>query len=139
MFVNEEAERNKEFVRAHFEEFVNRKNASVIFRNMTADFCDHDGPDGKRADAATDERMMRALYEKYPDLQVSIEDIVAENGKVACRNSWRGTDATTGKKIEFQGFVLWRLEGGKIAERWATVIAPTKHDSVDTCHPALSY
>jgi hypothetical protein len=28
--------------------------------------------------------------------------------------------------MEFHGFVLWRLEGGKIAERWATVTPLTE-------------
>ena len=40
-----------------------------------------------------------------------------------CRNIWRWTDAS-GQKMEFYGFVLWRFEGGKIAERWATVTQP---------------
>ena len=34
----------KAFVRNHFEDFVNKRNAAVIHRNMTADFHDHDGP-----------------------------------------------------------------------------------------------
>ena len=124
MSTDQSAERNKAFVRAHFEEFVNRKNAAVILENMTADFYDHDGPGGKATDAAGDKAMMEATYEQYPDLRVTIEDMIAEGDKVMCRNTWRGTDAVTGKKIEFQGFVLWRLEGGKLAERWATVTPP---------------
>ena len=31
----------------------------------------------------------------------------------------------------FRGFVLWRLEGDKIAERWATVTKPDKDSSWD--------
>jgi hypothetical protein len=30
--------------------------------------------------------------------------------------------------MHFQGFVLWRFEGDKIAERWATVTAPSEGD-----------
>ena len=32
----------------------------------------------------------------------------------------------SGKKMQFHGFVLWRFEGGKIAERWATVTPPAE-------------
>jgi hypothetical protein len=28
--------------------------------------------------------------------------------------------------MEFHGFVMWRLAGGKIAERWATVTPPSE-------------
>ncbi len=38
----------KEFVRRHFEDFVNHRNSSVIRNNVTPDFYDHDGPGGNR-------------------------------------------------------------------------------------------
>jgi len=31
--------------------------------------------------------------------------------------------------MEFHGFVLWRFEGEKIAERWATVTSPSEGTS----------
>ena len=55
-----------------------------------------------------------------PDLRLTIEEMVAEGDKVVCRNTWRWTDPS-GQKMQFHGFVLWRFEGDKIAERWATV------------------
>lgn len=114
----------KAFVREHFEDFVNRRKAEVIRRNMTADFLDHDGPGGKPTGVPGDEEMMRAMYEKMPDLSIEVLDCLADGDKVACRNIWRWTDHGSGKPTEFHGFVLWRFEGGKIAERWATVSVP---------------
>ena len=32
----------KSFVKNHFEDFVNKRNAAVIHMNMTSDFYDHD-------------------------------------------------------------------------------------------------
>ena len=116
----------KEFVRNHFEDFVNRRKASVIGTNMTSDFYDHDGPGGKPTDLKGDEQMMVAMYKTMPDLRISIEDIVAEGDKVVCRNIWRWTDTPSGKHLQFHGFVMWRFDGGKIAERWATVTPPAE-------------
>jgi predicted ester cyclase len=116
----------KEFVRAHFEDFVNKRNASVIRRNMTQDFYDHDGPGGLPTGVDGDEQMMLAMYKAMPSLRVTIEDMVAEHDKVACRNVWRWTDAASGNRMRFRGFVQWRFEGNKIAERWATVTSPMK-------------
>jgi predicted ester cyclase len=113
----------KEFVRNHFEAFVNQKNAAVIRQNMTPDFYDHDGPGGKPTGVEGDEEMMLDAYRSMPDLRVTVEDMIAEGDKVMCRNRWRWTDAA-GRKMEFHGFVLWRFEGSKIAERWATVTTP---------------
>jgi predicted ester cyclase len=114
----------KLFVLEHFEDFVNRRKAEVIQHNMTADFLDHDGPGGKPAGIAGNEAMMRAMYQKMPDLTIEVLDILGDDDKVACRNIWRWTDNATGKKMQFHGFVLWRFEGNRIAERWATVTPP---------------
>lgn len=114
----------KAFVRKHFDDFVNQRDATVIRKNMTRDFHDHDGPGGKPTDMVGDEQMMRAMYKAMPDLHVTIEDTIAEGDKVMCRNVWRWTDTASGKKMLFRGFVLWRFEGERIAERWATVSLP---------------
>jgi predicted ester cyclase len=119
-------EQMKRFVREHFEDFVNRRKADVIHQNMTTDFFDHDGPGGKPTDVNGDEQMMLGMYRAMPDLHLTIDDMVAEGDKVVCRNVWRWTDQATGKRMQFHGFVLWRFEGGKIAERWATVSQPAQ-------------
>jgi predicted ester cyclase len=116
-------------VRSHFEDFVNNRKAEVIRTNMTADFYDHDGPGGEPTDASGDEEMMRRMHSMMPDLRLTIEELIAEGDKVVCRNTWRWTDAESGKEMGFRGFVLWRFEGDKIAERWATVTTPTEEPS----------
>ena len=118
-------EQMKRFVRDHFEDFVNKRNAEVIRKNMTPDFHDHDGPGGKPTNLKGDEQMMVGMYKVMPDLHLTIEDMIAEGDKVVCRNIWRWTDPS-GKKMQFHGFVLWRFEGDKIAERWATVTSPAE-------------
>src|SRR5262245_24180940 len=126
MATNLTTDEMKEKVRSHFEDFVNNRKAEVIETNMTPDFYDHDGPGGEPTDASGDERMMRRMYGAMPDLHLTIEDLIAEGDKVVCRNHWRWTAADSGKKIGFRGFVLWRFEGDRIAERWATVTKPAE-------------
>jgi predicted ester cyclase len=91
---------------------------------MTPDFSDHDGPGGQPTGVEGDEQMMRAMYQSMPDLKIIIEEMIAEGDKVVCRNIWRWTDPVSSKQMQFHGFVLWRFEGDKIAERWATVTPP---------------
>ena len=52
--------------------------------------------------------------------------MIAEGDKVMCRNIWSWTDSGTKKRMQFRGFVLWRFEGDKIAERWATMTPPAE-------------
>jgi predicted ester cyclase len=116
----------KQRVVDHFDDFVNKRNASVIHKNMSLSFYDHDGPGGKATGIDGDEKMMQKMYEAMPDLRITIEDIVAEGDKVVCRNIWRWTDIASHKRMEFHGFVMWRFEADKIAERWATVTMPSE-------------
>ena len=119
-------ERNRRFVIEHFDEFVNNKDVDAVIRNMSEDFYDHDGPGGKPTDRAGDRTMMEQMLQLLPDLRVEVVDSLAEGDKVMVRNIWTGTHAKTGKRMEIHGFVMWRLAGGKIAERWATVTPPSE-------------
>jgi len=128
MSTEQTLEQNKAFIQNHFEEFVNRKNSAIAYQNFALDFLDHDEPYGESVGPEPAKQMMEAVYVKYPELHVTVEDSIAEADKVMVRNVWRATDSSTGKKIEFKGFVLWRLASGKIAERWATITPPKEID-----------
>jgi predicted ester cyclase len=114
-------ERNRALVIRHLDEFVNRRDLDAVIRNMAAGFVDHDGPSGERTGREGDRAMMAAMHARIPDLRVEVLVSVAEADLVAVRNRWTGTEAATGRAVEFHGFVLWRIADGQIAERWATV------------------
>jgi predicted ester cyclase len=117
----------KQFVRNHFEDFVNRKKSEVALKNFSSDFLDHDEPTGVEVGPEAAKRMMEAASKRWPDVHVTVEDILAEGDKVMVRNSWTATEASTRQKIEFRGFVLWRLASKKIVERWAAItIVPSQ-------------
>ncbi len=117
-------EEMKTFVRRHFDEFVNGKDVEAADRNFAATFIDHDGPDRRTVGIDEDKAMMAGMHRRYPDLHVVVEDIIAEHDRVVCRNTWRGTDAASGRIEIFTGIVIWRFEGPKIVERWASVQPP---------------
>lgn len=61
----------------------------------------------------------------FPDVQMTIEDQVAEGDRVVTRYSARGTHEgdfagmpATGKQVTGTGITIDRIEGGKIVESW---------------------
>ena len=62
----------------------------------------------------------------FPDMQATVEDVVAEGDKVVTRVTLRGTHQgeveefgpPTGKQVEIEGITIHRIEDGKIAEEW---------------------
>ncbi len=120
-----------EFVRKHFEEFVNRKNLNVGNVNFAPEFVDHgaDVPPGTPAGPAGAIQYVGGAYKRFPDIQVEILDLIAEDDKVVVRNHWTGTEATTGKKLEFSGIVIWRIAHRQLVERWAYLTPPQPVES----------
>jgi predicted ester cyclase len=116
----------REFIRNHFEEFVNRKNVQIGNVNFAADFVDHgaDVPPGMAPGPAGAIEYVSGALHRFPDLHVQIEDMIAEDDKVVVRNHWTATDSTNGKQLEFRGIVIWRIAGRKIVERWAYLETP---------------
>jgi steroid delta-isomerase-like uncharacterized protein len=119
------AEENKAIVRRVIEEIVNKGNLEnvhkVLAENYIYHFPTHDikGPEGFREFVIN---MRRA----FPDLNVTIEDIIADDDKVAVRVTMRGTFkgelmgiAPTGKKLTFPEAVFIRFENGKEVEATA--------------------
>ena len=70
-------------------------------------------------------QLFSALRPAMPDFQTRIEDIVAEGDKGALRITWSGTHKgelmgipATGKHVEVTEMQFYRIQDGKIAERW---------------------
>jgi len=119
-------EEAREFIRNHFEEFVNRKNVQIGNANFAPEFVDHgaDVPAGMPAGPAGAIQYVAAALKKFPDLHVNIEDMIAENDKVAVRNHWTATDPASSQKVEFRGIVIWRIANKQFHERWAYLEPP---------------
>jgi ketosteroid isomerase-like protein len=68
------------------------------------------------------------LLAAFSDIQVTLEDLIAEGDKVVTRQTLRGTHTgafqgipATGKSATVTGIFIFRLAGGKIVEQWAVL------------------
>ncbi len=116
----------KRFIRDHFEQFVNRKNLDIGDVNFASEFVDHgaDVPPGTPAGPQGAKQYVGSALQKFPDMHVTVGDVIVEGDKIVVRNIWQGTDRDSGKKLRFGGIVIWRMAEGKLAERWAYLEPP---------------
>ena len=70
--------------------------------------------------------------EGFPDLSVTVDDVMAEGNRVAARVTMRGTHrgefqgiAPTGKRVEVRAIDMFRISNGKIVEHWGHADDPT--------------
>lgn len=65
------------------------------------------------------------FHTAFPDLRLLVNDMLAEEDRVAVRWTAEGTHngelagiAPTGRRIKLTGMTILRIEGGRIAESW---------------------
>jgi steroid delta-isomerase-like uncharacterized protein len=118
---------NKALLRRWFEEVWNGGRADLIDR-LRAPAAIATGL-GEGNAAVLGDAPFKTFYsnvrETFPDLNVTVEDMVAEDDKVVARISVQGTHtgtalgpAPTGRRVSFGAIVMARIADGKIVEAW---------------------
>jgi len=119
------SEANKEIVRRFFEEGGNKRNLAVFDEIVVEDFKDHapmPHPPGRQGL----KQMLGGFQAALPDMRITVEDLVAEGDRVVARLTVGGTHKgplmgvpATGKRLSWTAIHLFRIQGGRIVERWA--------------------
>jgi steroid delta-isomerase-like uncharacterized protein len=120
------SEVNKTIVRRLFEEVWNKGNLSVADELFAPSYDHHDPSTPDVGRGPESEKKRATLYRTaFPDLRLTIEDIIAEGETVVARWSCRGTHkgdlsgiAPTGKQFTISGVSIARFTGSKMAEGW---------------------
>ena len=110
---------NKALVQRWFDEVWNKGREAAIDEMLAPRAVVHGvGPEGFK-------RFHTAYRTAFPDVKVTIEDMVAEGDRVALR--WRATAThtgpllnvpPTGKPVTFEGMGIVRVDKGMIVEGW---------------------
>jgi steroid delta-isomerase-like uncharacterized protein len=118
------SEANKALIRRWFEEVWNKGRAEAIEEMFAADGIAH-GLGDTVLDPSEYKEFYRSFRGAFPDIVVTVEDMVAEGDKVAarCRVSAKHTGDTLGfaatqSPVEFTGITIVRIADGKIVEAW---------------------
>jgi steroid delta-isomerase-like uncharacterized protein len=121
------SEEKKAIIRRFYEE-LDKKNFEIYAELCTVDYISHFPGNTRPQDRAARQQTSSTFYAALPDLQHTIDDMIADGDKVAARLTARGTHQGvflglpgTGKPIMFTGMRFYRIVGGKIAEEWANL------------------
>jgi steroid delta-isomerase-like uncharacterized protein len=120
------SEQNKALIRRWIEE-VQKINVDVTDEVLAPDFVDHSLLPGQKSDREGYKHGLSEDRKAFSDLEITIEDQIAEGDKVMTRYRWRGTHArgrflgvpATGRRIEATAIVVHRIAGRKVKEEWS--------------------
>jgi predicted ester cyclase len=120
------AEENKAVVRREVEELYNHTGNLDGEEIFSPDYVSHEPTSGEVRGIEGARQFAATFREAFPDLENTIEDMVAEGDTVVMRFRGSGTHEgeteafgpPTGKRMEITGITIKRLSDGKIVEAW---------------------
>jgi len=122
---NEIAAANKELVRRFYKEVYRDWNMALVDEVVSPQFTSHDWPQGGPTGAQAFRDYYSAIRFAVPDARYEVDDLIAEGDRVVVRWRLLGTHkgdfrgiAPTGRAITLKGIAIYRVEGGKLMERW---------------------
>ena len=120
-------EENKALARRELQEiFAAKGNLGAAEEIYAPNYVSHQpaGDEDLRGPAAI-KQFAAGVREAFPDLEITIEDQIAEGDKVLTRFRTRGTHQgelwgipPTGRVVEITNMSMCRIEGGKMVEEW---------------------
>jgi steroid delta-isomerase-like uncharacterized protein len=120
-----QAESHKELVRRYYEALWNRWDLALA-DELIADTIIFRGSLGISVQGREGfKEYMQAVRAAFPDFHNRIEELIAENDRVAARLTYTGTHqgellgiAPTGRRVNYAGVALFRVVDNRIAEGW---------------------
>lgn len=119
-------EESKRIVREFLEEVFNQGQIAGARKYFADDYRHHSPIPGLPPGFAGFCVAHQQFREAFPDLRVTVEELIAEGGVVAGRTRWRGThrgpflgQPASGNVVEFELWEIWYLRDGKFVEHRA--------------------
>ena len=117
---------NKAIAMRVFDEIFNQGKFEVADEIYAPDFQNHGLY--RSVDLKIDQEAVHAEKKAFPDLRMSVEQMLAEGDKVAVLWTFRGTHTgsgyeglpATGTRVELRGITIWRIVNGRIVEEWSS-------------------
>ena len=118
------AEENKDLARRSWE-ILSERNPDLIEEVYSPDLVFHE-PDQDIRGYEEARQFVSTFFDAFPDINITVEDAIAEGDQVATRYTIRGTHRgeteefgpPTERQMELEGITIHRIEGGKIVEEW---------------------
>src|SRR5579885_2374279 len=88
--VTMEIEQNKTIIRRLFDEAFNQERLELLDELFSADFVDHSTPEQRPGPEGVRDFFIE-VRGRFPDIHVTIKDMVAEGNRVVVRTLWRSS------------------------------------------------
>ena len=110
-------EQNKAAIRRLIDEIYHKENMAVFDEIVADNAVLHDN-EKTITQLEMAKRQIRMVLNRYRDIQITIEDMIAEGDKVVTRATFRGIFRQNGKNLVSASITISKFKDGKIIEVW---------------------
>jgi predicted ester cyclase len=117
----------RRLVRTFFDDVINKRDQNALDSVVHPQYINHSLPTG----AVGPQGLIRALAmftAAFPDMRLTVEDVIAVDGKVATRGYWTGTQngtflnvPATGKAVQVGFIDIWHGYEGRLLDNWVNM------------------
>jgi steroid delta-isomerase-like uncharacterized protein len=118
-------DQNKAVYRRFIQEVFNEGRLDMLDEMLSQSYVYRDAPPGTPAGPEAIKQVVTMFRAAFPDLKITIEDLVSEGDKVCARLTTRGTHRgvlfgipATGKAVTMTGLTMVRIADGRMVESW---------------------
>lgn len=119
------AEENRALLRRYVEEVWDKQNPAAIDEFLAPNYRRHRSPNIEPLTREGQKQLLILFRAAFSDVQLSVEEVIAEGNRIAFRSTMRGTHhneflgiAPTGKRVTVGLVDVIHIENGKFIEQW---------------------
>ena len=116
---------NETVMRRIYQDVVTEGNIDLLDELMAGDYVEHEDIPGFAPTRAGAKEFFTVLRRAFPDVTMTVEDLLAVGDTVATRVTMTGTHraefmgvAATGRRVEVPGMDFIRFADGRAVEHW---------------------
>jgi steroid delta-isomerase-like uncharacterized protein len=120
------AEQNKTLVRRFVDEVQSRGNIDALDEICSPEFVNHSAPPGVPSNCEGVKQLTAMFRQAFPDSYFTVEDMLAEEDKVATRKTFHGSHQgefmgipPTGQQVSMGLIDIVRIADGRVVEHWS--------------------
>ena len=112
-------EKNKSIIKSVYTEVINKRNVAVIDEFFDKKTVDHGAWEGQAPGIEGLKKSVNEFLAMFPDLHVTVDNMIAAGDMIATKDSWKGTHAASKKAVTGETMHVFRIVNGKITDEWS--------------------
>lgn len=112
-------DQNKQLILRLFGEVFNHQSIAVVDELYAPNVVDHSAFPGQAPGTEGIKSAIKGFFGIFDDLEVAVEEVVAEDDMVVTRERWRGKHRLSGISATGTVIHIFRIHDGKITDEWS--------------------